>query len=89
MRKEEGMNTFSLTESQQKRLEQVAQQLERTPAELLNGFIQEHIEELLEDLEDGIAAEAVMQRVKTGEEKTMTLDELLQLYHYQEDDGQE
>lgn len=83
--KEVEMNTFALTESQQKRLERLAHSIQRTPNELLSGLIQEHIEELLEDLEDGAVATEVMHRVKTGEEKTFTLDELLELYQYQED----
>lgn len=60
---------INLTPEQRERLERAAQSIGKSTSDLLNGLIQEHIEALLEDIEDGAVAQARYERYKAGIDK--------------------
>jgi RHH-type transcriptional regulator, rel operon repressor / antitoxin RelB len=66
------MLVIQLPQSVEKRLESLARRAGRTKTHYVRGLILTHIE----DLEDTYAAERVLARVRSGKEKTHTLDEV-------------
>ena len=66
------MLTIRLSQSIEKRLEKLAQRSGRTKTYYAREAILLH----LENLEDAYDAERVLRRVRTGRERTYTLDEV-------------
>ena len=64
--------TIRLNKETEERLDALAAKTGRTKA----YYLREFIERGLEDLEDYYAAEAAMERLRRGEERTHTLDEV-------------
>ena len=68
------MLAIRLPEEMERRLDDLARNTGRTKT----YYAREAIERYLEELEDVYQAEAVLERVRTGEERTFSLDELEQ-----------
>ncbi len=66
------MLAIRLPQSIEKRLERLAQRSGRTKTYYAREAILKHIE----DLEDAYEAERILERVRTGRERTYTLDEV-------------
>lgn len=66
------MLAIRLPQSVEKRLEKLAKRSGRTKTYYAREAILRH----LEDLEDAHEAERILQRVRTGKERTYTLDEV-------------
>lgn len=66
------MLAIRLPQSIEKRLEKLAQKSGRTKTYYAREAILKHIE----DLEDAYEAERILHRVRTGRERTLTLDEV-------------
>lgn len=61
--------TITLTPEQASRLHLAAEVLGRSAESFVNEVMQEHIENLLEELEDGIEANEIIRRMRSGETK--------------------
>jgi predicted DNA-binding protein len=69
-------DAIHLTTEQLERLERAALTTGKRPADLLNGLIQAHIEELLEDLEEGAIAQSRYEQYKAGIDKGIPWEQI-------------
>jgi len=70
---EESMLAVRLPQSIEKRLEKLARRTGRTKT----FYVREAVVQHLEDLEDIYAAERVLERVRSGREPTVSLEEVM------------
>ena len=70
------MLAIRLPQSIEKRLEKLARRTGRTKT----FYVREAILEHLEDLEDTYLAEGVLERIRSGEEQTIPLKDVLKRY---------